>query len=77
MKVIRIKTHLDSDTVHLPELKPLLGRDVEMLVWEEGQRALGPRLPGGAGRESLRGSVLRDDDPFGPAASPEEWEAAS
>jgi hypothetical protein len=25
--------------------------------------------------ESLRGSILKDDDPFGPAAPPEDWDA--
>ena len=26
--------------------------------------------------ERLRGTILRDDDPFGPATDPEDWEAA-
>ena len=26
-------------------------------------------------RETLRGSVLRYEDPFGPAAPPEDWDA--
>jgi hypothetical protein len=25
--------------------------------------------------QSLKGSILKDDDPFGPAAPPEDWEA--
>jgi hypothetical protein len=32
MNAIRIKKHIDSDTIHLPELRPLIGRDVEIVV---------------------------------------------
>jgi hypothetical protein len=32
MPPIRIAKHLDSDTLHLPELRPLIGRDVEIIV---------------------------------------------
>jgi len=35
MNAIRIHKHLDSETVTLPELKPLLGKDVEIIVLEE------------------------------------------
>ncbi len=31
---IHIRIRLDSDTLHLPELKPLLGKDVEIIVRE-------------------------------------------
>lgn len=79
MNVIRVKTHLDSETVHLPELKPLVGRDVEIVVWEEREGAVEGRGPmhEAARQKHLKGSVLRDDDPFGPAVPPEDWEAAS
>jgi hypothetical protein len=33
--VIRIHRRLDSETLHLPELKPLLGKTVEIIVVEE------------------------------------------
>jgi hypothetical protein len=36
MNAIRIRKKLDSDTLHLPELRPLLGRTVEIIVLEEG-----------------------------------------
>ena len=32
MSDIRVLRHLDSDTLHLPELRPLIGRDVEIIV---------------------------------------------
>jgi hypothetical protein len=35
MNAIRIRTRLDSDTPHLPELKPLIGKTVEIIVREE------------------------------------------
>jgi hypothetical protein len=35
MNAIRIRKKLDSETLHLPELKPLLGRTVEIIVLEE------------------------------------------
>ena len=34
MTAIRIRRKLDSETLHLPELRPLVGRDVEILVQE-------------------------------------------
>jgi len=35
VNAIRIRRKLDSDTLHLPELKPLIGREVEIIVLEE------------------------------------------
>lgn len=35
MNSIHIRTRLDSDTPHLPELKPLIGKTVEIIVREE------------------------------------------
>ena len=40
MNAITIHTHLESVTVHLPELGPMVGKDVEIIVREE---APGPR----------------------------------
>jgi hypothetical protein len=42
--VVRIKRHLDSETVHLPELKELVGHDVEIVVRELTSN--GPYLKG-------------------------------
>ena len=35
MNAIRIQTTLTSETLHLPELKPLVGRAVEIIVLDE------------------------------------------
>jgi hypothetical protein len=35
MNAIRIRRQLDSDTLHVPELKPFLGRTVEIIVLDE------------------------------------------
>ena len=35
MDAIRIHTVIDSETLHLPELKPLIGKSVEIVVREE------------------------------------------
>jgi hypothetical protein len=35
MRVIRVRRCVDSETLRLPELKELMGREVEILVLEE------------------------------------------
>ncbi len=35
MTTIHIRKHLDSDILHLPELKPLIGKAVEIIVREQ------------------------------------------
>lgn len=70
MQTIHIKQHLDSETLHLPQLRPWVGKDVEIIVREAVPRSTPP-----ATDFPLRGSILRDDDPFGPAIPAEEWEA--
>jgi hypothetical protein len=35
MTTIRIRRRLDSDTLHLPELRPLIGRTVEIVIAEQ------------------------------------------
>jgi hypothetical protein len=59
MNAIRIRKRLDSQVLDLPELAPLLGKSVEIIVLEE---APGPveardREPG-----SARGEVKMSDD---------------
>lgn len=44
MNAIRIRTHLESDTPHLPELKTLIGRAVEIVVLVE--ELASPLAPG-------------------------------
>ena len=65
--IVRIKRHLDSETVHLPEVHDLVGRDVEIVILEIGADEAA------TAREALRGSVLRYDDPFEPVAE-DDWE---
>jgi hypothetical protein len=42
MTTIRIRRKLESETLHLPELKPLIGKNVEIIVLEEGTPAITP-----------------------------------
>lgn len=37
MSAIHIRRKLDSDTLHLPELQPLIGKTVEIIVREEAE----------------------------------------
>lgn len=67
---VRVRRHLDSETVYLPEAKGLLGKDVEIVVREIDEAAES------AGQFPLRGSVLRYDDPFEPVAE-EDREATA
>ncbi|MBI3830464.1 MAG: hypothetical protein HY291_13170 [Planctomycetes bacterium] len=45
MSAIRIRKHLDSATLHLPQLRPLIGKNVEITVKERRQRAERARKP--------------------------------
>ena len=72
MRAVKITRRLDSETLHLPELRPLLGKQVEIIILETD-------LDSGAGdatsaRDELRGSVVRYDDPF-TAGEEDDWEA--
>jgi len=75
MKAVRIKTRMTSETltVRSPDLAELVGKDVEVIVIEEPSGATPPEQ--GSGYGHMRGTVLRYDDPFGPATAPEDWEA--
>jgi virulence-associated protein VagC len=42
MNAIRIRRKLESETLHLPELKPLMGKNVEIIVQEEPIAAITP-----------------------------------
>ncbi len=33
--MVHIRRHLDSDTLYLPEVAPMIGKDVEIIVVEE------------------------------------------
>jgi hypothetical protein len=69
VSTIKVKRRLDSETVHLPEVWELIGREVEIVVrdlTEEGGET-GDRYP-------LRGSVLSYEGPFEPLPE-DDWEA--
>ena len=60
MATVRVKRHLESETVHLPEARELIGKDVEIVVREvENGRAPTEQPP-------LQGSVIRYDEPLEP-----------
>lgn len=72
MTTIRVKRHIDSETVHLPELRPLIGKEVEIIVVEQngGEMTIAEEQA----CYPLRGSVLRDDEPF-ETVGEGDWEA--
>jgi len=72
MNAIRISTHLDSEHLYLPEIRPLVGKDVEIIVLEESHRESKAALP--ADQSPLRGSVLSYENPLEPVAEA-DWEA--
>jgi len=41
MNAIRIHKQIDSETLHLPEIRPLIGEQVEIIVIEENPVAQG------------------------------------
>jgi hypothetical protein len=45
MNALRIRRKLDSETLHLPELKPLIGKNVEIIILDE----TGPAVVPGSG----------------------------
>ena len=81
MATIHIHRQLSSDT--LPELRPLIGKTVDIIVREtdpplmtaEIDESVEQAMAGGLPDNPLAGSILYYDDPFGPAVPPEEWEA--
>ncbi len=75
MQSIRVTQTLDSETLYLPQLRPLMGQRVEIIVLSGDPidlESIEPEPPS----ESLVGSVLCDDDPCEPAALADEWEAS-
>ena len=35
MNAVRIRKRVDSETLHLPELREMMGKDVEIIVFED------------------------------------------
>jgi hypothetical protein len=68
----RIEAVVEPDgRITLRDLPLRPGERVEVTVFPVASGASVEQL-----RERLRGSVLRDDDPFGSASPTEDWEAA-
>jgi hypothetical protein len=65
MNAIRIRKQLTSHTLELPELAPLVGRVVEILVIEEAEKV--PEAPRSAVRFALDDSF--DLEPMGEAVA--------
>ncbi len=74
MQAIRVRQRLNSETLTLPQLRPFVGRDVEIVVSDVTPTEEATAQPRSQ-KFPLEGSVLWDDDPFGPAVPAEEWEA--
>ena len=62
MAAIRIRRKLESETLHLPELKPLIGHEVEIIVRDESISQAGP--PGRSDWDAVLAATwqLRDYD---------------
>lgn len=65
MNTIRIRKKIDSETICLPELKPLIGKTVEIVVQEDPVSAVTP----GTGdwealREAARATTEKDWEDF-------------
>lgn len=37
METLKIRTHIDSETLHLPQIRPMLGKDVLMVITETSE----------------------------------------
>jgi len=62
MITIHLRKQIDSDTLHLPELKPLIGKTVEIIVREQT-----PTTPGANpydGFFALAGQNVVDPDAY-------------
>jgi len=76
MKPLHITTHIESETLHLPQLREWIGHDVEITVKPRGA-ASGPDDNQTSDRYPLRASILRDDDPLSPAVHHTDWHTNS
>jgi hypothetical protein len=74
MTAIRIETIVDSETLYLPQLKPLVGKSVEIIVRPipDQMRA----IDNTSAANPLAGSVLEYAEPLEPAVPPSDWEAS-
>jgi hypothetical protein len=59
MSTIRIETHIDSETLFLPQLKPMVGKDVEIVVREKSIPIISPGRSAG---QVIESDLLELDD---------------
>jgi hypothetical protein len=59
MNALRIRRKLESDTLHLPELQPLIGKNVEIIVLEETGSSI---LPGTGDWDTAMEAVAELED---------------
>jgi len=65
MSTIRIETTIDSDTLYLPQLKPLVGKSVEIIVRERATPIVTPATSDWAAVEAaVRGLEDYDFDAY-------------
>lgn len=65
MSTIRIETTIDSDTLYLPQLKPLVGKSVEIIVREIATPNISPATSDWAAVEAaVRGLEDYDYDAY-------------
>jgi hypothetical protein len=74
MTAIRIETVVDSETLYLPQLKPLIGKSVEITVRAIPEET--PQIEDPSWVSPLAGSVLEYTEPFESAVPLDEWEAS-
>ena len=62
MNAVRVRKHIESETLHLPELSPMIGTDVEIIVLQEEPP---PRAGGNFGAlAGLAGKDVVDPDAY-------------
>ena len=71
MNTIRLRRKIESETLHLPELKPFIDKTVEFIVIVDEEKPAAESES--ALCQSLQGSIVRDDNPFEPVAV-SDWE---
>jgi hypothetical protein len=73
MSAIRIETQVSGEVLYLPQLKPFIGKSVEITISELPNEL--PSQNGSQWKSPLAGTVIEYIEPFAPATSPEDWEA--
>ena len=69
---VRLRRRVNSAHLDVPELGQFIGKEVEIVVTEVAPAVTDSPA---TDRFPLRGTVLRFDDPDGPAVPEEDWEA--